>query len=97
MYIILLYRKKLRFNNVLYFTVAVAVAVPKLGPIISLIGAFGSSSLALIFPTILKMILFDLNDMGKFYWKIWINFSIIMLGIFGFLFGTYVSVLDLIN
>ncbi|XP_055305347.1 proton-coupled amino acid transporter 1-like [Sitodiplosis mosellana] len=81
--------------TLIFLTFLAAVAVPKLGPIISLIGAFGSSSLALVFPPILKMIVFDLNAMGRFYWKCWPDFAIIMLGISGFIFGTYVSVLDL--
>lgn len=41
------------------------------------------------------MIVFDLNSTGKFGWKSLPDFAIIILGILGFIFGTYVSILDL--
>lgn len=71
--------------------------VPKLGPIISLLGAVFSSSLALIFPPILEYLTFELNGMGYCYWKLWKNTAILLFGIVGFVFGAYVSMLELLQ
>lgn len=75
--------------------------IPKLGPMISLIGAFGSSSLGLIFPPLLEIITFGayygLNGMGRFYWKLWKDLAIICLGLLSVVFGTYASVLELMK
>lgn len=40
------------------FTVAIAVAVPDLSPVISLIGAIGFSGLGLLLPTITELVVY---------------------------------------
>lgn len=74
-----------------------AIAIPKLEAIISLIGAFGSSSLALIFPPILEILSFGLSGMGQYYWKLWKNIVIIAFGMFSLVSGTYASFLELMK
>lgn len=72
-----------------------AVAVPNLGPIISLIGAVSASTLALIFPAIIEIITFYPNRLGKYSWMLWKDIGIIIIGILGFIFGAYASILEL--
>lgn len=79
----------------LYFIVILAAVVPKLGPIISLFGAVFSSSLAVIFPPIIEVLTFGLEGMGKYYWKLWKNLAIVKFGVLGFVFGAYVSIVEL--
>lgn len=78
-----------------YIIVILAAVVPKLGPIISLFGAVFSSSLAVIFPPIIEVLTFGLDGMGKYYWKLWKNSAIVIFGVLGFVFGAYVSIVEL--
>ena len=76
-------------------TFLVAGAVPKLDLFISLVGAFSSSCLALIFPPLFHLLVFweDRDEMSpsKFYAWIGKNAFITMFGILGFVTGTYCS------
>jgi len=73
--------------------VALAASIPEIDLIISLVGAFGSSFLALIFPPILELITF---------WprvsKITIikDALILVFGVIGFGTGTYAAINDII-
>lgn len=78
-------------------TFALAAAVPNLGAVISLVGAFSSSALALIFPPIIHLITFWPNKLGKYRWKMWKDIAIIVFGVLGFLLGSYVSILNIIK
>ncbi|XP_022905511.1 proton-coupled amino acid transporter-like protein pathetic isoform X2 [Onthophagus taurus] len=78
-------------------TFALAAAVPNLGAVISLVGAFSSSALALIFPPILHIITFWPNKLGKYYWQLYKDLLILLFGIIGFLLGSYVSILNILN
>lgn len=77
-------------------TFALAAAVPNLGAVISLVGAFSSSALALIFPPIIDMITFWPDDLGKFNWRLWKDIFIVIFGFIGFLLGSYVSLLNVL-
>lgn len=74
-------------------TFLVAGAVPKLDMFISLVGAFSSSSLALIFPPLFHILVFweEREDMSRRQVVMWIakNLFITLFGIIGFLTGTY--------
>lgn len=72
-------------------TVATAVAIPNIGPFISLIGAVCLSTLGLIFPSLIEIIVFERTGYGKFNWVLWKNIALILFGVTGFLTGTYVS------
>ena len=88
-------------TNVYYFFLlaGLAISIPKLDLFISLIGAFASSALAIIFPPILEiMVFYRTNEAG---WKkvLWICKSgfIIVVGVLGFITGTFVSVKNIID
>jgi proton-coupled amino acid transporter len=80
-------------------TFVVAAAVPQLDLFISLVGAFSSSCLALIFPPLLDTMVFWHEQKGasriKIYRNLAKNIFISVFGIIGFITGTYCA-LDLI-
>lgn len=85
-------------NNTLLvvFTVLLAVAIPKLGLFISLVGAVGSSFLALIFPPILEVLTYGADDQGKYRWRLYKNAAIFLFGVTGFITGTYVAIWEIV-
>ncbi|GLH07338.1 Glutamate transporter polyphemus [Gryllus bimaculatus] len=79
-------------------TVAVAAAIPNLGPFISLVGAVCLSTLGLMFPSIIEIVTYWENPgLGRLNWRLWKNILIIMFGILGFVTGTYSSINDIIK
>jgi solute carrier family 36 (proton-coupled amino acid transporter) len=74
-----------------------AIAIPKLELFISLVGAVGSSFLALIFPPLLEVFTFGMEGMGRFRWKLWKNIAIFLFGLIGFVVGTYVAILEIVR
>ncbi|XP_028160775.1 proton-coupled amino acid transporter-like protein pathetic isoform X2 [Ostrinia nubilalis] len=80
-------------------TVCIAIAIPNLGPFISLVGAVCLSFLGLIFPAVIETVTYwdRPNGLGTCYWVLWKNLFLISFGILGFLTGSYVSVLDIIK
>ncbi|KAH3717788.1 proton-coupled amino acid transporter 4-like isoform X1 [Dreissena polymorpha] len=74
------------------FTFALAVLVPHLDLLISLVGAFACSSLALIIPPIIDLVTFKRGTL------IWIkNVTIVLIGVIGFATGTYSSINEIIK
>uniref|UniRef100_A0A182P7V6 Amino acid transporter transmembrane domain-containing protein n=1 Tax=Anopheles epiroticus TaxID=199890 RepID=A0A182P7V6_9DIPT len=72
-------------------TFLIAECVPNLGAFISLIGAFCSSSLALMFPPVIELIVAWTNGtLGV--WLVVKNVIILLLAFLGFATGTYESV-----
>ncbi|XP_067003584.2 proton-coupled amino acid transporter-like protein pathetic [Anabrus simplex] len=79
-------------------TVMIAAAVPNLGPIISLVGAVCLSTLGLMFPAVIEIVTYWENPgLGTFYWRLWKNIFVILFGILGFVTGTYISILEIIE
>lgn len=79
-------------------TVATAVAIPQLGPFISLVGAVCLSTLGLMFPAIIELVTFwDSPGLGSCYWRLWKNLFIILFGILGFITGTITSIEEIIS
>ncbi|PSN31633.1 hypothetical protein C0J52_21539 [Blattella germanica] len=76
--------------------VALAAIIPNLGAVISLVGAVSSSTLALIFPPIIEIITFWHKGFGKHNWILWKDILIMIFGVLGFGFGTYVSIWNII-
>ncbi|XP_015588479.1 proton-coupled amino acid transporter-like protein pathetic isoform X2 [Cephus cinctus] len=81
------------------FTVGVAIAIPNLGPFISLVGAVCLSTLGLMFPSLIELVTVweQENGLGRFNWRLWKNIAIICFGILGFVTGTYVSIQEIIE
>ncbi|XP_028898855.1 proton-coupled amino acid transporter-like protein pathetic isoform X2 [Zeugodacus cucurbitae] len=79
------------------FTFLLAVCIPNLGPIISLVGAVSSSALALIAPPIIDIITFYPVGLGKYNWILWKDIAILLFGLCGFFFGTYASLDQILN
>lgn len=77
-------------------TFALAIAIPNLGAVITLVGAFSSSALALIFPPLIEIVTFWPSNLGKYNWILWKDMSIIFFGFVGFVLGSYVSILNII-
>lgn len=78
-------------------TFALAAAIPNLGAVISLVGAFSSSALALIFPPLIEIVTFWPDRLGRYKWMLWKDIAIMIFGFAGFLVGSYVSVLNIIS
>ncbi|XP_032528036.1 proton-coupled amino acid transporter-like protein pathetic isoform X1 [Danaus plexippus] len=85
--------------GIVIMTLCTAIAIPNLGPFISLVGAVCLSFLGLIFPAVIETVTFwdRPNGLGRFNWVLWKNLFLICFGILGFLTGSYVSILDIIK
>ncbi|OQV14342.1 Proton-coupled amino acid transporter 1 [Hypsibius exemplaris] len=83
-------------TGLVIFTFALAAAIPKLDLFISLVGAVGSSFLALVFPPLLEVSTFGMEGMGRLNWKLWKNAFIFLFGLVGFVLGTYVAIQEIV-
>lgn len=84
--------------SLVVLTVAISVAVPTIGPFISLIGAVCLSTLGLIFPSLIEIITFyERPGFGRFNWILIKNILLIIFGVIGFFTGTYVSIQEIID
>lgn len=77
-------------------TFGIAMAIPHLGPFISLIGSFASSSLALLFPVLIDSLVRWPSRFGCCNWRLFKNIAIFIFGFIGFFFGTWQSVNEII-
>ncbi|XP_050101092.1 proton-coupled amino acid transporter-like protein CG1139 [Anopheles aquasalis] len=83
---------------VVLMTFLIATFVPSLGLFISLIGAFCSSALALMFPPIIELIVSYSNPGERpSGWLLAKNVCILLLAVLGFATGTYESVSKIIE
>ena len=88
------------YNNIYFLitlplcTGAIAAGVPDLGLVIALVGAFGSSMLAMSFPPLLYCLVFW-EDMHLIY--IVRNFVLSFIGVIGMIVGTYATIVELIK
>ncbi|XP_049885283.1 proton-coupled amino acid transporter-like protein CG1139 isoform X1 [Pectinophora gossypiella] len=85
--------------GIIILTLCLAIAIPNLGPFISLVGAVCLSFLGLIFPAVIETVTFwdRPNGLGRFNWVLWKNIFMVSFGILGFLSGSYVSIVAIIN
>ncbi|XP_053623995.1 proton-coupled amino acid transporter-like protein CG1139 isoform X1 [Plodia interpunctella] len=85
--------------TLIVMTLGIAIAIPNLGPFISLVGAVCLSFLGLIFPAVIETVTYwdRPNGLGRFNWVLWKNMFLVCFGILGFLTGAYVSILDIIK
>lgn len=74
-----------------------AIAIPDLGPIISLIGAIFFVTLGLFTPAFIETVFMQSNGgFGKFNWILWKNVLIMLFSLVAMLAGTYSSFQDII-
>ena len=79
------------------FPVLLSIAIPQLDLVISLVGALASSTLALVFPPLLEIIVLWPNGFGRCNWKIFKDILICLFGMTGFVLGTTTTVMEIIK
>ena len=78
------------------FLVALGAAIPRLDLFISLVGAVSSSTLALMAPPIIDTVTFW-PDKGWMNLRIVRNATFFIIGLVGFLTGSYVSLAEIVK
>lgn len=77
-----------------------AIAVPNLGPIISLVGAVFFALLGLLFPAVIEIATyFDgwEGGLGRYKWILYKDIVIILFATLALVFGTYTSIIEIID
>ncbi|KAI0978282.1 hypothetical protein GJ496_004716 [Pomphorhynchus laevis] len=73
-----------------------ASLIPNIGLVISLIGAFCCTCLALVFPPILEIMSFlSFGNAGKYYHRLILDIIVLLFGLMVFIFGTFNSLVQI--
>jgi len=78
-------------------TVILAIAVPKLAPVISLIGAVGFSMCGFFFPAIVETVIMWEEGFGRFNWILWKNICLVLITILAVVSGSITSISEIIE
>ncbi|XP_057334976.1 proton-coupled amino acid transporter-like protein pathetic [Microplitis mediator] len=68
--------------------ISLAIAIPNIGPLVELVGAFCFSLLGLIAPLIIETITYWDIGFGRFKWMVYKNILVAFIGCFALIFGT---------
>ncbi|KAK9499308.1 hypothetical protein O3M35_002361 [Rhynocoris fuscipes] len=79
------------------FAVALAVAVPQIGPFLGLIGALCFSLLGIVIPALIETVTYWEKGFGPFNWIAWKNLFLVIFGLLALTFGSYTSIVDIIS
>ncbi|EFO23086.2 hypothetical protein LOAG_05400 [Loa loa] len=80
--------------GIVLLTCAVAELIPHLALFISLIGAFSGSSMALLFPPFIDLLVS--HSRGKLVLKVWIiNLTLLLFALIGLVAGTYTALVEI--
>ncbi|CAK1554082.1 unnamed protein product [Leptosia nina] len=77
--------------------VFLAIAVPSIGPLMGVIGAFCFSLLGLIAPAFIEVITYADIGYGPFKYLLWKNALIFLFGMFALILGTKTAIVGIIN
>lgn len=77
--------------------VLLAVAVPKIAPLMGVIGAFCFSILGLIAPALIEIITYWNIGFGPYKYLIWKNVLVFIFGLFALIFGTKDAIISIIE
>ncbi|XP_061165461.1 neutral amino acid uniporter 4-like isoform X1 [Saccostrea echinata] len=83
--------------SLVVLTAVVAIVVPELDLLISLVGALASSSLALVFPPLIEILTFKAPNEKLSFIILVKNIVIMVFGIFGCVVGTWISIDEIIK
>ena len=77
----------------------IAIGLPDLGDLISLVGAFACCALAFIIPPCLELLTRWPTRHQSRWWPVWVvkDVAILSLGVVGFIFGTYATLVNIAN
>ncbi|XP_014241281.1 proton-coupled amino acid transporter-like protein pathetic [Cimex lectularius] len=81
----------------IFGTILLAIAVPNLAPVISLIGAVGFSMCGFFFPALVETIMLWEAGFGRFHWKLWKNIMLVLVTIVAVISGSFTSIIDIID
>ena len=90
-------------QNAFLHVAALALTIPDLGDLLTLVGALASSALALVFPPFIHLLTFWKDPTRKFCHclpkEVWAvkDIAIISVGIIGFSFGTFASIYSIVQ
>ncbi|XP_075214391.1 proton-coupled amino acid transporter-like protein pathetic [Lycorma delicatula] len=78
-------------------SILIAVAVPNLAPVISLIGAIGFATLGVTIPAIMETVLYWEDGLGRYNWKLWKNILLLIISLIAMVTGSITSIIEIIK
>lgn len=84
-------------QNSFFAAVLFAVAIPNLGPFISLVGALSLSVVGIMLPALIELCTFWYQSRGAAFWFLLAkNGALSVFAIIGLCAGTYASIVDIV-
>lgn len=73
------------------------ILLPKLGPLLGLVGTFSVSLLNVVFPCFLELCLLFNDSYGRLKWILWKDILMMLFGMLIFFYGSFRAVMEIIN